>query len=165
MKFEIELGDKTRTVELARMGALLRCTIDGRTIEADVVGVAPGIYSILIGGESFEAQVEPYLPGLRIMVAGREYSARIRDPRHPRRSRGAALEAEGRQEVRAPMPGKVIRVLRKPGDPIEAGQGLLVVEAMKMQNEVRSPKSGRVERLLVAEGSAVNAGEVLAVIN
>jgi biotin carboxyl carrier protein len=165
MKFEIELGARIRTVELARTGTHLRSTIDGRMIEADVVEVAPGIYSILIGGASFEAQVEPNATGLRIMVAGREYSATFRDPRHPRRSRGAALEAEGRQEILAPMPGKIIRVLLKPGDPVEAGQGLLVVEAMKMQNEVRSPKSGRVERLLVSEGSAVNAGEILAVIN
>ena len=63
------------------------------------------------------------------------------------------------------MPGKIIRLLVKPGDQVEAGEGLLVVEAMKMQNEVRSPKSGRVERLLVAEGTAVNAGEILAVID
>jgi biotin carboxyl carrier protein len=165
MKFEIELGTRTRTVELARSGTHLRSTIDGRIIEADVVELASGIYSILINGASFEAQVERDASGLRIMVDGREYSATIRDPRRRRRPRGAALEAEGRQEVLAPMPGKIIRVLLKPGDPIEAGQGLLVVEAMKMQNEVRSPKSGRVERLLVSEGSAVNAGEILAVIN
>jgi biotin carboxyl carrier protein len=62
------------------------------------------------------------------------------------------------------MPGKVVRVLVKPGEEVEAGQGLVVVEAMKMQNAVRSPKSGTVERVLVAEGQAVNAGEVLAVI-
>jgi biotin carboxyl carrier protein len=60
------------------------------------------------------------------------------------------------------MPGKVVRVLAAVGDAVEAGQGLLVVEAMKMQNEIRSPKSGKVERLLVKEGQAVNAGEVLA---
>jgi biotin carboxyl carrier protein len=63
------------------------------------------------------------------------------------------------------MPGKIIRVLVQAGDKVEAGQGLLVVEAMKMQNEIRSPKSGTVERLLVKEGQPVNAGEILAWID
>jgi biotin carboxyl carrier protein len=60
------------------------------------------------------------------------------------------------------MPGKVVRLLVQVGDKVEAGQGLLVVEAMKMQNEIRSPKGGTVERLQVKEGQPVNAGEVLA---
>jgi biotin carboxyl carrier protein len=76
--------------------------------------------------------------------------------------RHGALEAEGRQQITAPMPGKVVRVLLQEGDTVEAGQGLLVVEAMKMQNEIRSPKSGRVEKLFAKEGLAVNAGDVLA---
>jgi biotin carboxyl carrier protein len=59
------------------------------------------------------------------------------------------------------MPGKVVRLLVKQGDAVQAGQGLMVVEAMKMQNEIRSPKSGKVEKLLATEGQAVNAGEVL----
>jgi biotin carboxyl carrier protein len=165
MRIEIELASKVRTVELSGQGALLFCAIDGRATEADVIELSPGIYSILIGGESFEAHVERSATGLRVTVAGREYLATIRDPRARRRSRVRALEAEGRQQVFAPMPGKIVRLLVKPGDRIEAGQGLLVVEAMKMQNEVRSPKSGRVERLLVSEGHAVNAGEILAVID
>jgi biotin carboxyl carrier protein len=72
------------------------------------------------------------------------------------------LEAEGRQQISAPMPGKVIRLLLAAGDSVEAGQGLIVVEAMKMQNEIKSPKNGKVERLLVKEGQNVNAGDVLA---
>ena len=79
--------------------------------------------------------------------------------------RHGAVEAEGRQQIVAPMPGKVVRLLVKTGDKVEAGQGLLVVEAMKMQNEVRSPKTGTVERLLAKEGQPVNAGEVLAWID
>ena len=63
------------------------------------------------------------------------------------------------------MPGKIIRVLVQIGEKVDAGQGLLVVEAMKMQNEIRSPKSGTVERLLVKEGQPVNAGEILAWID
>jgi biotin carboxyl carrier protein len=74
------------------------------------------------------------------------------------------MEAEGRQQIVAPMPGKIVRVLVKAGDRVEAGQGLLVVEAMKMQNEIRSPKSGTVERVLAEESQAVNAGEVLCVV-
>jgi biotin carboxyl carrier protein len=63
------------------------------------------------------------------------------------------------------MPGKVVRVLVKQGAAVEAGQGLLVVEAMKMQNEIRSPKSGKIEKLLVVENQTVNAGETLAVVS
>jgi pyruvate carboxylase subunit B len=75
------------------------------------------------------------------------------------------VQAEGRQQVVAPMPGKVVRVLVSAGEQVEAGQGLLVVEAMKMQNEIRSPKSGTVEKVVASEGQAVNAGDVLVWVN
>jgi biotin carboxyl carrier protein len=164
MKLEIELGGKTRNVELTRTEDRLHCVLDGRPIEADVVEVSSGVYSILIDGQSFEARVESAAAGLRVIVGGNQYAAAIRDPRQWRRHRGAAIEAEGRQQAIAPMPGKIIRVLVKAGDAVEAGQGLVVIEAMKMQNEVRSPKRGTVERLLVTEGQTINAGEVLAIV-
>jgi biotin carboxyl carrier protein len=168
MKLAIQLGGKTRTVEIgsdpARPKGRVLCTIEGRAVEADAIEVARGIYSILIEGTSFEARVEPETTGLRITVAGREYAAQIHDPRQWRRNRGGAIEAEGSQRVVAPMPGKVVRVLVKTGEAIEAGKGVAVVEAMKMQNEVRSPKSGTIERVLVSEGQTVSAGEVLAVV-
>jgi len=168
MKLAIELGGKMRAVEIgldaARTNGRMRFTVDGRAVEADAIEVAPGIYSVLIDGASFEVRIEPDATGLRITIGGREYAARIRDPRQWRRNRGAAIEAEGSQRVIAPMPGKVVRVLVKAGEAVEAGKGILVVEAMKMQNEVRSPKSGKVERILVKEGQAVSAGEALAVV-
>ncbi|HEX4075199.1 MAG TPA: biotin/lipoyl-containing protein [Candidatus Acidoferrales bacterium] len=168
MKLAIELDGKMRTIEIGSDamgdGRRLLCTIDGREIEADATEVAPGIYSILIGGASFEVRVERTGAGLRITSAGREYAAQIRDPRQWRRNRSATAEAGGSQRVVAPMPGKVIRVLVKAGEAVEAGKGIVVVEAMKMQNEVRSPKSGRVERVLVSEGQTVSAGDALAIV-
>jgi len=165
VKIALDLGGKTRTLELERAGERWRCLLDGRAFEADAVEVVPGIYSILIEGTSFEVRVEPRPSGLRVAVAGREFAPAIRDPRRWSRHGGAAVEAEGRQQVVAPMPGKVVRVLVKPGETVEAGQGIAVVEAMKMQNEVRAPKSGKIERLLVSENQAVSAGEVLAVVS
>jgi biotin carboxyl carrier protein len=164
MKLEIELGGKTRRVELTRTGERVQYVLDGKAIEADAVEVLPCIYSILMGGQSFEARVESAAAGVRVTVGGREYAVAIRDPRQWQRRRGGAIEAEGRQKAIAPMPGKIIRVLVSAGDAVEAGQGLVVVEAMKMQNEVRSPKRGTVERLLVSEGQTINAGEVLAIV-
>ena len=164
MKLEIEIGGRTRRVEIAGQGRHLRGALDGRPFEADATEAAPGIYSILIGGHSFEACVEPRSPALHVRVGDREFAAEVVDPRQWRRRREAALATEGRKSVTAPMPGKVVRVLVKAGDAVEAGQGLLVVEAMKMQNEIRAPKSGSVERLLVADGQAVNAGDVLAIV-
>jgi biotin carboxyl carrier protein len=165
VKLEIEFGGKARSVELVRADGRVRCLVDGRGLEADAVEVAPGVYSILIGGESFEVRVEAVGTRLLVNVGGREYAAKVRDPRQWRRGGGGAAEAEGHQQVLAPMPGKIVRVLVAGGDAVTAGQGLLVIEAMKMQNEVKSPKSGTVERLMVKEGQAVNAGEALAIIS
>ena len=164
MNLEIELGGKTRRVEIERDGRSVRARIDGRTVEADAMIVAPGVYSILLGGQSFEVRVTPMHDGLHVHSAGENYVAQVRDPRswHGRQSAGES--SEGRKQIVAPMPGKVVRLLVKAGDSVGAAQGVLVVEAMKMQNEIRSPKSGTVEKLLVKEGQAVNAGEVLAVI-
>ncbi len=121
------------------------------------------MYSILLEGRSFEARVHEVARGLIVIIEGHEFAFHIEDPREWRK-RGAALEAEGKQQVLASMPGKIVRVLVAAGQAVKSGQGIVVVEAMKMQNELRSPKAGTVERLLVAEGQAVNAGETLAVI-
>ncbi len=165
MKCEIELDGKLRSVEVMHSGERARWTVDGNALEADAVEVSPGIYSILVGGKSLEAHVEAKGDfQLRVTVAGREYEAAIRNPRKWERDRVAGAEAEGRQQVTTPMPGKIVLVLMKTGDAVDAGQGIVVVEAMKMQNEIRSPKSGTVERLLVVAGQTVNAGEVVAIV-
>lgn len=165
MKCEIELDGKLRSVEVIHSGERARWTVDGSELAADAVEVSPGIYSILIGGKSLEARVEAKGDSqLRVTVAGREYEATIRNPRKWKRDRAAGAEVEGRQRVTTPMPGKIVLVLMKTGDAVDAGQGIVVVEAMKMQNEIRSPKSGTVERLLVVAGQTVNAGEVVAIV-
>ena len=143
--------------------SLAKFTVDGREVEADVTRISHGVYSILLDGKSLEVTVEETPGGLLVRVNGREYRVEIFDPRSWRRARGAGIELEGRQQLVAPMPGKVVRVLVKAGQQVEAGQGLLVIEAMKMQNEIRSPKSGAVERV-AHEGQTVNAGEVLAIV-
>jgi len=151
-------------VEVTRTENILRIERDGSAIEADAHKLSPGIYSILINNRSFEARVELHRDGMHVHVGGREFTIDIADPRAWRGRRGGALEAEGRQEILAPMPGKIVRLLVEQGAKVTAGQGLLVVEAMKMQNEIKSPKSGTLEKLLVKEGVAVNAGETIAVV-
>jgi biotin carboxyl carrier protein len=154
----------SQNIDVTRDGSRLRIEMDGKVIEGDAVEVATGTYSVLLGGHSYEVRAEPAIGGLRVHVGAREYHIEIDDPRAWRRRRGGALEAEGRQEIVAPMPGKVVRVLVKQGDEVEAGQGLFVVEAMKMQNEIRSPKKGKLEKIFVTEGQVVNAGEPLAAV-
>ncbi|MGC1684768.1 MAG: biotin/lipoyl-containing protein [Candidatus Acidiferrales bacterium] len=163
MKLDITIGERKRRVALDRMGSVVQGLIDGRRVQADVVSLRDGRYSILIGGRSIEVRVEDGPAGFRVISGGRELNASISDPRKFRRGAGQ-LSAEGRQNVNAPMPGKVVRLLVKLGEVVKVGQGLFVIEAMKMQNEIRSPKSGIVEKLLAVEGQPVNSGETLAVV-
>ena len=167
MKFEVELkgpgGAKKHVVELERIGEGYAIRLDGEALSADAVKIGANTISILLGGQSFEVYVSRAVDGLlKLQTGGLEFAASVEDPRAWRGRKHGAAEAEGRQQVVAPMPGKVIRLLVKAGDVVEAGQGLVVVEAMKMQNEIRSPKRGKVERVLAREGQTVNAGEVLA---
>lgn len=164
MKVRVKIEDRERSVEITNRGGRVRYELDEKQIDADAAEVAPGMYSILLGGAAFEVRIEPRADGLRVYVDGSEYSIEILDLRQWRRDRGKVAEVEGRQEIVAPMPGKIVNVLVKTGEAVETGQGLMVVEAMKMQNEIKSPKSGRVERLLVREGQAVISGETLAVV-
>ena len=166
MKLDIRISGQTRAVELERNADGWRVSLDGSPVPADATEVAPNIFSVLIEGQSHEIRITRLPDGtLALQTGHNEFSAEVMDPRIWRGRRHGALEAEGRQQVVAPMPGKVIRLLVQAGDQVKAGQGLLVVEAMKMQNEIRSPKSGSVERLLAKEGQSVNAGEVLAWID
>jgi biotin carboxyl carrier protein len=139
-------------------------TLDDEVVEADWAEVAPGIYSIIIDGRSYEvlvrsqpgqtvAREEPYT----VTVRGRNHLVQVLDPR--RRLRANALDAgEGPQEILAPMPGKVVKLLVAEGQQVSSGDGLLVIEAMKMQNEVRASRSGRVEKVHVSEGAGVETG-------
>jgi biotin carboxyl carrier protein len=165
VKLQLEIAGKMRRVELAQAGERPAWMIDEQRLEADAAEVSPGIYSILINGESFEVRVERLGGELRAVTRGREFGLVIQDERKWRRNRGGSVEAEGRQPVLAPMPGKIVRVLVSVGDSVRAGQGLLVVEAMKMQNEIRAPKSGTIDRVRVVEGQTVNAGEVVVIVN
>lgn len=163
MRTALRFGDRLRTVEISGRDDNRQIALDGQLRNADCAAVTTGMYSILLEGRSFEARVHEVARGLIVIIEGHEFAFHIEDPREWRK-RGAALEAEGKQQVLASMPGKIVRVLVAAGQAVKSGQGIVVVEAMKMQNELRSPKAGTVERLLVAEGQAVNAGETLAVI-
>lgn len=167
MKFEVRVRSSSwknsRIVDLERDGQGWRFMLDGQSVAADAVAIAPNIVSLLLDGHSYEVSIVPLPDGsLKLLIGSLEFTAEVADPRAWRGRSQGAFQAEGRQQVAAAMPGKVVRLLVQVGEKVEAGQGLLVVEAMKMQNEIRSPKSGVVERLLAKEGQSVNAGEILA---
>jgi len=162
VKYEVLLAGKRRVVELAQKNGAWKISLDGNALDANAVEVAPNTFSVLLNGESHQVRIAPRPDGSLTLHTGlAEYHVEVTDPRSWRGRRHGTLEAKGRQQVVAAMPGKVVRLLVKQGDAVEAGQGLLVVEAMKMQNEIRSPKSGKIEKLFASEGQAVNAGEVL----
>jgi len=162
VKYEVLLAGKTRVVELARVEDDWKISLDGKELDASVAEVAPNTFSVLLNGESHQIRVAPRADGTLTMHTGlAEYHAEVTDPRVWRGRRHGTLEVEGRQQVTAPMPGKVVRLLVNEGDSVEAGQGLLVVEAMKMQNEMKAPKVGKVVALAAKAGATVSAGDIL----
>jgi biotin carboxyl carrier protein len=139
-------------------------TLDAQKCEMDWAEVAPGVYSILIGGRSYEAQVVAPSPTGRpgdashlVTVGTVDFQVAVHDPRR-RRGAGPLAGADGPQEIHAPMPGRIVRILISPHQEVAAGAGLLVIEAMKMQNELKAPRAGRVEEICVEEGKGVEAG-------
>ncbi|HEY1679422.1 MAG TPA: biotin/lipoyl-containing protein [Candidatus Sulfotelmatobacter sp.] len=163
MIYDVSIDGKKHRLELERMNGSWACRLDGRALEVDAVMARPNVLSLRIGDRSYEVKCDRVAGELQICVGSRRFTAEVRDPRSLR-GRARAEDEQGPKKLTAPMPGKVVRLLVNVGSEIEAGAGVLVVEAMKMQNEVKSPKKGIVQKVLVAEGTAVNAGDVLAIV-
>jgi biotin carboxyl carrier protein len=162
MKIQVRLGNLLRDINIQRIGPSefeIRIGNDREVIDAREV--APNTYSIIINGRSFEMSAGSADGELIVRFGGREFHVSICDPRAWRRRRSSVFAGGGQQQITAPMPGKIVRILVSAGDQVEANQGLLVVEAMKMQNEIRSSTSGKVAGIFVHEGEAVAAGEPL----
>jgi biotin carboxyl carrier protein len=165
MKLIATIGGTEHVIEISSNGDSpnWNCRIGGVERRADVRQVEPGVYSILLNGRSFEVQLENNGGRPYASVNGRRLAVEIRDPRKMVRG-GGAIGVAGPQTIASPMPGKVVRLLVAEGDEVEAGHGLLIVEAMKMQNEIKSTKAGRVAAINVTEGSAVGGGQAMMVV-
>lgn len=166
MKLHIEIDGESYTLTLERQSAIAQYALTGMrgsSGSADITELMPGAFSILLGTRSIEARVTSAGDDLDIHIAGRRHRVSISDTRD-RSNRGKKAGAHGPIEIRSQMPGKVIKLLAERGAAVHTGQGLIVVEAMKMQNEMKSPKDGVLAKIYVGEGATVGAGEALLLI-
>ena len=171
MTYEITVTDargesRTHKVEItaARAGEAARCRVDGETVPLDAVSTGQGVLSLVLDGRSYEIRTDSGPEGQQIVVGEERFQVEVRDPRSLRSRRRRGDAGDGPRKITAPMPGKVVRVIAPEGTEVEAGQGVVVIEAMKMQNELKSPKKGRVQKISVAAGGTVEAGATLAVV-
>ncbi len=162
MLFDATVEGRTLRLEVAPRGTGYAVRLDGREVEVDVVETGDHFQSLLIAGRSHELALEPEPGGFRVHFAGG--SVRVELAEAASGVVREALRESGPARLTAPMPGRVVRILAAAGASVEAGQGLVVVEAMKMENELRAPRAGRVEQVAVREGQAVEAGALLLVI-
>jgi biotin carboxyl carrier protein len=163
MTYEITIDSKTHRLELDRTESGWSCRLDGRGISVDAILARADVLSLRLGDRAFEVKCERVGSETHFWVGSERFSVDVRDPRSLR-GRVRAGDEQGPKRLTAPMPGKVVRILVAQGSEIEAGAGVVVVEAMKMQNEVKSPKKGTIQKILVNPGAAVNAGDVLAIV-
>jgi len=165
MAFIAKLGEQTYTVEIEEVGkSLYRVAIDGSEFLVDGKKTGRSNYSLIVDSRSFEVDVDNSEDEYRVLVDGRNYHVNLVDERRVRVGAQSGIQLEGRQKVSVPMPGKVIAVLVSEGDAVEKGQGLVIVEAMKMENEVKSPITGEVKEIKVKAGETVEGGAVLVIV-
>ena len=163
MRWSVLVNGAPRDIEILAPAPDCRFRLDGAERQASVESAAPGIYSVILDGRSYDVWLERTERGPIVTIDGCHFEIEVRDPRRWSRKAGTA-SSDGIAALIAPMPGKVVRVLAAAGDTVEAGQGIMVVEAMKMQNEMKASRTGRLLSVSVQEGATVAAGEVLATI-
>jgi biotin carboxyl carrier protein len=163
MKYTAIIDGQTLELEIDNGGSRIEASVGGRHYVLESRNVEPGVYWFNWNNRSIELSVTPSVDAYVVSVNGHQSSVEILDTRSALR-KTAQLGHSGEVELRAPMPGKIVKILVQEGAAIEANHGVLVMEAMKMQNEIKSPKAGVVKRIAVAEAAAVNSGELLAIV-
>jgi biotin carboxyl carrier protein len=166
MAFVAKLGEQTYAVEIEEIGrGLYRVSVDGNEFLVDGKKTGRTNYSLIVDNRSFEIEVDNVEDEYQVLVDGRNYHVNLVDERRVRvGGTQAGVQLQGRQTVSVPMPGKIVEVLVSEGDSVEKGQGLVIVEAMKMENEVRSPIDGEVKEIKVKPGDTVEGGVVLVIV-
>ena len=165
MKYVATIGDESHEVDVSGGEGRYRVVMGDITWEIDARLTAAGIYSLLIGGVSYVADVLDRDGVCVVEVSGERYEITVEEQtRHIIRTRGGAGAGAGSRTLTAPLPGKISRVAVRPGDSVQAGDTLLVIEAMKMENEFKAAMAGTVAEVRVQPGQAVNAGDVLIVL-
>jgi biotin carboxyl carrier protein len=158
--FDATVDGRTLRVEVRGKDGRYTVGLDGTPFEVEVAAAGPHLSSLIVDGESHEVGLARRPGGVDVVLAGEAVAVDL--------TAGAASvpprRAHGPARLVSPMPGRVVRVLCAPGGEVAAGQGLLVVEAMKMENEIRAPRAGVVGEVAVREGQAVEAGALLVVV-
>jgi biotin carboxyl carrier protein len=162
MIYEVKIAEQGYRVELERTESGWKCRLDGRELPLDVIAGEAGVLSLLLAGKSYAVKQENAGTETKVVVGQERFSVSVRDPRSFRSRHSAGATTQGIKKITAPMPGKVVRLLVAEGSAVEAGQSVIVIEAMKMQNELKAPKSGVLKKINIAEGAAVEAGQALA---
>ncbi|MBK7704951.1 MAG: hypothetical protein IPN69_13020 [Acidobacteria bacterium] len=161
MKLQAELNNEKYEIEVKRDGERVFARVDDREYELEASEVEPNVFLMKSGGRIHEVYVAP--SGI-VNIGKHQLEVKLYDPKRLRGSAASEESADGIAEIKTAMPGRMVRILAQVGDAVKHGDGVVVVEAMKMQNEMKSPKDGVVKEIRFEEGSNVNAGEVLAVI-
>jgi biotin carboxyl carrier protein len=166
MKLKAQIGDALSDLDIRLDGESVVARVDDRDYTLEASEIEPGVYLLKNNGRIYEAYVSDFGPGgnAKVTVRGQTIDVAVFDPKRLRSSQSDHSHGDGRAEIKTAMPGKVVRIMAEVGQLVEKGAGVIVVEAMKMQNEMRSPKDGMVKEIRTSEGATVNAGEVLVVI-
>lgn len=167
MKLKAQLSGKDYEVSLSFNGGVATAEIDGRAYEVEVRELTGGRYLLIVGSKIYKCRVDPKRDSRNsfgVVVQGSAYEISVVDPKRLRTAQSSGAHDHGVAEIVSPMPGKIVRFLVEAGARVEAGAGIVVVEAMKMQNEMKAPKTGVIVSINAASGATVNAGDVLAVI-
>ncbi len=167
MKYYAEVDGRVLEMDVEEQGDDLKVSIAGKSLLANLHKVSPpSLYSLILNNESHEVFVEQREDQYVVMIAGEQYTIKVQDERARRLAAVMPKERahEGEVVIRAPMPGLVVAIEVSPGDVVEKGKGLVVLEAMKMQNELRAPRHGTVKAVNVQQGERVENGRVLVVV-
>ncbi len=159
-------GRREETIEISMEApGIYRVELGGKVHQVDAFRHDYGTISLLVDTQSYSVQLDQGRTNVKVHIRDSTYPLEILDERRLRMRRAAGrFTVQGKQTLVAPMPGKVVKVLAKLGDEVKEGQGIVVIEAMKMENEMKSPKDGKVVELHVVEGQAVEGGAKLAAV-
>ena len=166
MKLHATVADHQTEIQIRDDGERVFAELDGRAYELDAHESTDG-FLLTYDGSIFNCRVEGRLKSgnpIEIIVGTTQFVVTLTDPKRLRSAASAGAQDDAAARIVAPMPGKVVRVMVEAGATVAAGDGIIVVEAMKMQNEIKAPKAGRVTTLNIQTGATVNGGDVLAII-